>query len=367
MSVWTFDVTQGRAGLDALQPAWDALARTDARLAFYRCAAWSRAFLDHLAPAADDLLWVSGRRDGVLALVLPLERTGTELRLFTHDHMTLADVLAPAQADEVWPLLWAWLSGPQGPGCRRLLLPAITQDSTLAAWLQHDAPALAVRRELEGCAWLDTRQSYEQLLKASSANHRSNLARGRKRAGQRGRLRYESHAGAPGVAAAMADFLAIEASGWKGQEGGAVACRAELMAFYAQLGEQLGAHDPASTGCEIDLLWLDDRVISTIFWFRSGATLHLQKIAYLEELSELGPGRLIMAEALQRACADPALQRVSFITRCPWADGWRTQIMPVTAWTLWPTGWRGRLGHVRTRGLMALKQRVKPWLARLRG
>jgi CelD/BcsL family acetyltransferase involved in cellulose biosynthesis len=277
--------------------------------------------------------------------------------------MTLADVLAPGVDADVWPRLWQWLGSHQGPGCARLHLPALTSEAKLAGWLARHAPSLALQRPLEGCARLRCDGSYDELLKAASANHRSNLSRGQKRAAQRGGLRYETHAGTAGVAGAMQHFLAIEASGWKGETGGAVACKPELVAFYAALGAGFGAQGR----CEIDLLWLGDRAIATVFWFRTGATLHLQKIAYLEEFAELGPGRLIMAEALRRACADASLDQVSFITRCPWADGWRTEVLPVHAWVLFPDTLAGRLRHRRTLVRERVKAVVKPWLVRLRG
>ncbi|MEY4750849.1 MAG: hypothetical protein RIQ60_3063 [Pseudomonadota bacterium] len=363
MAIWTFDVTRGRAGLEELQLQWDELARRERHLAFHQCAAWAGAYLDHLAPDGDALLFVSARRDGALALVLVLERLhGRVLRLLKHDHLVLSDVLAPDCDATVWPLLWAWLCGPQGPGCRRLELPALAADATLAHWLQACPPALVLRRDLEGSARLDVNRPYAGLLKAASASHRSNIVRGRKRALGMGQLRYETHVGPGGMAAALDHFLAVEVSGWKGRSGGAVACRPELMAFYAQLAAIESAH----ASCEIDLLWLDKQVIATVFWLRCGVSLQLQKIAYREELGEFGPGRLILAEALQRACADPTLQQVSFITRCSWADGWRTQIVPVHAWELRPGTLVGRIAHLRAFCVQAAKRWLRPLLQRWR-
>jgi hypothetical protein len=73
-----------------------------------------------------------------------------------------------------------------------------------------------------------------------------------------------------------------------------------------------------------------------------------------------------MAEALRRACDDPSLDQVSFITRCPWADGWRTEVLPVHAWVLFPDTWAGRVRHRLALLRARLKAIIKPWLARLR-
>ena len=355
---WSFHHSIGIEGLEAIEASWESLAGSDPNLAFYQCPAWARAYLEILAPKPEALLWVTGWRGKRLELVLPLERAGSDLHLLHHDHMTLADALAPGLDDQVWTKLRAWLRSPAGPGNGRLRFPALPAHAVLERWLGRFPEPLTLQRSLDGSAWLSCERNYADLLKGASANHRSNLVRGLKRAAKLGPLRYECFSQPDELAAAMPHFLSIEASGWKGAQGGAVACKPQLVAFYTSLCASLGAQGR----CEIDLLWLGPTPIATIFWFRTGGTLHLQKIAYVEEHSELGPGRLIMAEALQRACADPTLRGVSFITRCPWADGWRTEITPVREWTLFPDTWRGRLALTQDRAKLFLKNHLRSLL-----
>lgn len=357
MSDWSFQYSRGRRGLDAIEHEWQALADADPCLAFYQCPAWARAYLEHLAPNPEDMIWVSAWRDRSLILVLPLERVGGELRLLHHDHMVLADILAPGIEDDIWPALRKWLGGADGLAGMCLHLPALSSDSVLSRWLEKHQSPLATVREMEGSAWLDCDRGYEEVLKSASANLRSNLTRSLKRAVQQGGLRYQCHAGVDALAAAMPHFLSIEASGWKGVQGGAVSCKPELVAFYTALSESLGGQGR----CEIDLLWLGEKPIATIYWFRTGGVLHLQKIAYLEEFSGLGPGRIILSEALQRACADPGLRRVSFVTRCTWADGWRTQLNAVHEHFIHPDTLAGRIAH----GLVTVKAGIKRGVRRL--
>ncbi|MCE9518610.1 MAG: GNAT family N-acetyltransferase [Verrucomicrobia bacterium] len=302
-SRWTFQCVRGKEGLKSLEESWQSLADSDPQLAFYQCPAWAHAYLEHLAPQSEEIIFITGWRNQNLRLVLPLECVGSEL-------------------------------------------------------LDRFPEPLALQRNLEGSAWLPCDRSYADLLKGASANHRSNLVRGQKRAAKLGSMRYDSFSQPDQLKTAMLHFLSIEASGWKGAQGGAVACKPELVAFYSTLCASLGSQGR----CEIDLLWLESDPIASIFWFRTGGVLHLQKIAYLEKLSELGPGRLIMAEALQRACADSALRRINFITRCPWADGWRTEIAPVRDWTIYPNTWIGRVVFTLERVKISFKQRLRSLL-----
>lgn len=364
---WRFAVSAGHPGLQALKPSWCRLAEAIPTLDFVQSPDWAQAYLDHLAPSPDDVLWITAHEGEDLVAVLPVERVmpgGRDLRMHTHPHMTLADVVAQPASAQVWPALWDWLQHDSGLSWDRLVIHKMSADAMLAGWLSQVPLRLALSSEIDGCAVLDCDRSFESLLKGASANHRSSLNRGLKRAEQMGTLRYATHADPQSLNDAMPHFLAVEASGWKGAQGGAVACSAELMAFYDQLARDLGARGQ----CEIDLLWLDDRAIATVFWFRTGGQLHLQKIAYLEELANIGPGKLIMREALMRACADPTLRGVSFITRCPWADGWRTEVTPVWTHTLYRESWRGRALHAFRRYAKKLKGAAKPVIANvLRG
>lgn len=226
---WTFQFTRGIQGLIAIESLWEDLADSDPHLAFYQCPAWAHAYLEHLAPDPEALVWVTGWRDRQLELVLPLEQVGSDLCLLRHDHMTLADALAPSLDNAVWPQLRAWMSGPDGPGNMRLRFPAIPSHAVLERWLGLFPESLALQRNLDGSAWLSCDRSYSEILKGASANHRSNLSRGLKRAAKLGTLLYESFSHPDELAAALPHFLSIEASGWKGKQGGAVACKAELV------------------------------------------------------------------------------------------------------------------------------------------
>lgn len=366
---WTFELLMGREGFEAVRNDWQALADCLQGLHFAQCPQWAEAYLSYLAPRPHDLCWVTARRDGALQAVLPLERTTKglgwfgvrELHTLVHDHMTLADIVAdPADAPSLWPALMAWLQREAPVGWDRLTLPQLAEESTLAQSLAlHPAPG-QVSMVVDGSAWLDCDRSYEALLKAATSKHRSNLSRGARRAKEMGALRYEVHTQPEALEAAFAQFMAVEGSGWKGQQGTAINCDPTLVAFYQQLVRSFGV----AQQCEIDLLWLDDKVIASGLWFKTGGCLYLQKVAYLEELSAVSPGTLLMAEALERTCADPSMRRLSVITRCTWADGWRTTVMPVWRHVVYPATVRGRATAWWDDTLSRLKTQVKGWLRR---
>lgn len=336
---WTFDCLHGRAGLTALLPEWRALAAEMPSLGFTQSPDWCEVYADHLAADVERLVWLSARDGGRLVAVLPLERDaakGGHLSLFTHAHVALSDAAADPDTVDLWRALWSWLQTCELPWVS-LYVPRANADAVIDHWLAAP-PRMCLSLEIDATAWLPCDRDYAELLKAASGNHRSSLSRAGRKAAEQGTLRYETHVDPAAMAAAMTFFLEVEASGWKGREGGAVACDPELVAYYHALTQRMGENKR----CELDLLWLNDRAIGTILWFRAGRTLHLQKIAYLDELSQLAPGKLILAEALKRICADPTLDRVSFITRCTWADGWRPQLWPIRTHMLYRENGRGK-------------------------
>lgn len=353
---YAFRLDRGQAGLQTLLADWQALVAQLPDADHLHRPEWAAAYARHLAGDIERMLWASVRQDGRLVAVLPIEQTGRrQLRLLTNDHLYLADVVSCADPLTLWPAFWHWLQHDAGLSWTRLDVGRMRAGGWLAQALAHVPPRHDFHSRIGGSAWLDVDRCYDALLRGASANHRSSLTRGAKKAEQMGGLRYESHATPEALAAALPHFVDVEASGWKGEQGGAVACRPEWLAFYRELTERLAGRDGQTAGCEIDLLWLGDRPVATIFWLRTGGTLALQKIAYREDLASIGPGKQILARALARACADERLQRVSFITRCPWADGWRTEVTPVSGHLIYAEHARGHAMAVLRRLWQAAK------------
>jgi hypothetical protein len=134
--------------------------------------------------------------------------------------------------------------------------------------------------------------------------------------------------GPDGLTAAFDDFLAIEASGWKGQTGAgsAIGLRPHLVAFYRALMATMTAPDDH---CVINALHLDGRCIAAQFCVRAGAEYTILKIAYDEEFARLGPGQLLFQKTLERCCADPDIAYIDLINDAPWMRDWHTELMPM--------------------------------------
>jgi hypothetical protein len=98
--------------------------------------------------------------------------------------------------------------------------------------------------------------------------------------------------------AARADFelfLALEAAGWKGKAGTAIASLPEDSAYFHRLLELLIARDAVL----IDTLLLDGKPIAMGLLVESAGTRHFLKIAHDEAQARLSPGRALTIAMLE--------------------------------------------------------------------
>jgi hypothetical protein len=94
---------------------------------------------------------------------------------------------------------------------------------------------------------------------------------------------------------AFETFLALEAAGWKGNAGTAIACLPEASAYFHRLVELLIAQDALL----IDALLLDGKPIAMGLIVESAGRRHFLKIAYDETQGRHSPGRALTIAMLQ--------------------------------------------------------------------
>lgn len=97
------------------------------------------------------------------------------------------------------------------------------------------------------------------------------------------------------VQAAFEEFLALEAAGWKGRAGTAIASSPTSVAYFRRLITGFAAVDAV----QIDSLLLDGKPIAMGVLVESAGARHFLKIAYDESRSRLSPGRALTIAMIQ--------------------------------------------------------------------
>jgi hypothetical protein len=153
-------------------------------------------------------------------------------------------------------------------------------------------------------AVLDRRESYDAYAAELGRNRRKGMRRLRARLEEAGALEHVAVMDGEALPSAVEAFLALEASGWKGRAGTALAARADTAAFARRLFG--GADGPVRA--RADLLTLDGRPIAASLALVCGGTAHLLKTAYDESLRRLAPG-LVLEDAIVRGLHETGFAR----------------------------------------------------------
>jgi CelD/BcsL family acetyltransferase involved in cellulose biosynthesis len=142
---------------------------------------------------------------------------------------------------------------------------------------------------------------------------RKELRRLRKRLADGGTLTSTTASDPATLTAALLDFLALEASGWKGRAGTAAQRNDTVRCFVLEAVSALAAEGKAS----VARLALDGRAIAAIVTLRSGDAAWCWKIAYDETFSRASPGVQLLLDVTDDLLADTGIARAD---SCATAD-----------------------------------------------
>jgi CelD/BcsL family acetyltransferase involved in cellulose biosynthesis len=353
----------GPEQIDRLHDEWEALSSGAAENCIFYRPAWIRAFAAHRPEAAGGLLLLAARREGRLAAVLPLARrrvvfSGLPVRQLhgatTNSWWRFDVVRAPGEAGLGGVRALAGFLGRMG-GWDTLVIPDVPPGGA-AEDLVREAAALGHpvgRVEVTSSPYLPI-QGYdgdpEWWLRGVSGNFRSSMRRALKRT--RGSLRLDRIDRADPEA--LRRLVELEAKGWKGREGSAIASHPEWVLYFRTL---VGAAERMG-GLVYHFLEHEGRLIAAQFGVASGSRYSMLRIAYDEEFRQLAPGHLLTHAALED-CAARGFSEYDFTGRDEeWKCKWTSHRRVHAHHYVFP---RGLYGHA----VQLAKFRVSPGLRRL--
>ena len=152
--------------------------------------------------------------------------------------------------------------------------------------------------------------TWTDYLAGISGSLRRTLKAGEQRLTQKGALTFEECRGGAELACRLDEFFTVEASGWKGREGTAIAKAPVVRAFYTDLARTAAA----SGALRLYLLRLDGRCIAGEYCVLHGATVHLLKPGYDEAWSKCSPGHVLRGRILERLFETREAERYDLMT-----------------------------------------------------
>ena len=285
---------------------------------------------------------------------------GLAFTFWTHPYAPLGAPLILAGAEE--PVLGAIIDHLRAQGVIALDWPLMDDGSPLTVALTGLATARGLR--------IDVIEAHQRaaLMTAEPPRPSKELRRLSRRLGEQGRVEAVSTASGFDPEVAKAAFLALEATGWKGARGTALAMSEAMRAFFAGAVGRLMIRGEA----EIDLLVMDGRPIAAGVVLRAGTRAWYWKTAYDETLARFSPGVLVTHAITARLAADA---QVSCVDSCaiaghPMIDRVWPARLAVTSRlvALRPDGGGAAYGMVLAaiRLRLAARDRAKAVLARIR-
>lgn len=346
------DALEGRAAFDALAAEWNALlARGPVDLPYVRHE-WLAAWLDAFAPGARIRVLVARDAAGAAAGFAPLleeRRSGaTWLVAPANDHSCRVEWALGPDASGAAAALWGHLR--DRLRWDALLLRDLPRDGPTSTLLE---PLARADGHLTG-RWESLRTPYLALggqgaEARTSSKFRANLRRRARRLGELGAVAVRREDGRGDLEGALRELFALEAAGWKGTRGTAMAADPRTLAFYRRV-----AGDAARRGAlALRALTLDGRAVAAQLGLVHRGVYALPKIAYDESLAQVSPGQLLHREVVAE-CEARGLEELDFLgPDMPWKRDWEPRHRPHDWLYVYRPSIAGRAMHT-------LKHRVRP-------
>ncbi len=287
-------------------------------------------------------------RDGRLLALMPLTQTrlgrvAPALSVWVHDYGPLGIPVVDAARRET--VVAALIEGAleRAGNNAALIFPYLPDDSPVTLSLEAAARAAdrsITRIDSHARAVVDATQT--DLRALLPRKRRKEYARQMRRLGGEGPVAIEHAVAAADIALRFEEFLALEASGWKGRRETAMASQPQIAAFCREAVGALAKRGNASALT----LRVGNRPAAMLLCLHEGHTALTWKIAYDEALAHFSPGAQLMLDAPRFLFANGAVTRI---------DSLATQNHPMVD-PIWP----GRM-NVST---LVIGPRQSRWLAR---
>lgn len=293
-------VTPGDWPAEAVVGEWDALARRTSAPHYLR-PGWFGPWYEAFSP--ESALVLQARRAEELVGVLPLvERRGV-VASASNGH---SPCFAPLAADP--ETLEALLAAARERARRRLDLLYVDGEDPARQQLVAPGGGRTIERVIARSPYIDLEGDWAAFEAALPSKRRSDMRRRHRKLEEAGTVEIADVTESDRIGELLAEGWSVEAKGWKGEGGTAVAAGAATSLFY----ERIAAWAMAEGLLRLSFLRLDGRVLAFAFCFEDSRTLDVLKIGFDPEYGKFAPGVLLTRHMVETAF-DAGLEAYEFL------------------------------------------------------
>ena len=199
--------------------------------------------------------------------------------------------------------------------------------------------------------------------KMVNQKRRRELDRQMRRLCETGSVSFMSARTATEIEAAFAMFTALEASGWKGKRGTALARKQGVQEFARTAVTQLAQSGLAT----IDVLRVGEKPIAALIRFDHAGTSIPWKVAFDEEFASYSPGKQLMCDETRRWLVDPKIVRVDPVCEednplmaplWPEREPYGTLLIGSRKWSI-GARWQAGYANLKSVGKASVKQLIR--------
>ena len=258
---------------------------------------------------------------GVLPLILEPRRSKIKghysiLRApFNCDTFGVGPTIPTEYCDEIFNkiLSTVWRNHPE---VRYIEINDISTKSKLGALFNQSTH---IRKDRRIGRYIPCSGNFQDHMKMLSKNFRSNQRKAQNKLEKLPNVSFEIISDTSADNQHLFEFANIESLSWKGQQGTAIQCSDNMMAFYTDLCSQLSQQG----WLEWHILRADNKTIAKNLAIRFHESVFLVKLGYDEAYSKYSPGGMLLQYALEHAFNDDQIKEFDILTNEPWYDNWK--------------------------------------------
>ncbi|MFA5975529.1 MAG: GNAT family N-acetyltransferase [Elusimicrobiota bacterium] len=330
----TIRIIQNQEDLNKLRPAWVQLERPP-HLPMQQFIWWQACASAFTQNGELRIVVVEEGNDvvAIAPLVQPAGKAGAEM-LGASQFSEPTDVLYANE--DVLPVLAEAIVGLRIPlSLRRVPADSLLPNALAKAYRRR---GMLIARPGNPWPWITLDPSWAEPESKFNSKRRAYLHRARRIAEELGTVTSEVVTPTPATLQPLLEkAFAVEAAGWKGKAGTALALDPLRGTFYRRY---------TAAACEagtlrLCFLHINGRAAAMQIAIETGHRLWLMKIGYNDKFSACSPGNLLMQETIRHA-ATRGLSSIAFLGEMePWKEQWTQEQNRCVVLRGYPLGFRG--------------------------